>query len=123
MGKLRVLLVDDEEEFAQTLAERLKLRGYDAEAASQAEEALGLIDEAEWDVVVLDMVLETQSGLEVLRRIKAVRPELPVILLSGRGSDQDFREGERMGAFDYLIKPVRIEQLVEKIDQAALGQD
>ena len=119
MDKLRVLLIDDEEEFAQTLAERLNLRGFQAAAASQAEEALGMIEEAEWDIVVLDMVLETQSGLEVLRRIKTIRAELPVILLSGRGSDHDFREGERMGAFDYLIKPVRIEELVEKIKQAA----
>ncbi len=121
MDNLRVLLIDDEEEFAQTLAERLKLRGFRAEAASQVEEALGMIEEAEWDVVVLDMVLDTQSGLEVLKRIKTIRPELPVILLSGRGSEQDFREGERMGAFDYLIKPVKIEEMIEKIKQAVDG--
>jgi DNA-binding NtrC family response regulator len=123
MGKVRVLLIDDEEEFAHTLAERLNLRGYESGTASTVEDALGKIEKADWDVVLLDMVLKDQSGLEALRKVKAMRPALPVILLSGRGSEQDFREGERTGAFDFLIKPVRIEELIEKINQAAERQD
>ena len=118
MKELKVLVVDDEIEFAKTMAERMALRSIHAEVATEGKEALDLIKEKDFDVVVLDLVLQQSRGLEVLKEIKSVRPELAVILLSGRGSDYDVQEGKRIGAFDYLIKPVQIEDLIEKMKQA-----
>jgi DNA-binding response OmpR family regulator len=121
MAKWKVLLVDDEEEFASTLAERLRLRGIDAVTANDGEEALGLLEVELPQVVVLDMMMPGLGGIEVLRLIKRDYPQLPVIMLTGRGSTKDGIEGMRLGAFDYLMKPLKIEDLLQKM-QDALGQ-
>ncbi len=118
MTSMKVLLVDDEMELIQTLAERLALRDIEAEVATDRKGALELVEAKEFNVVILDMVLQRVKGTEVLKDIKKVRPELPVILVSGRGSDEDFREVKSMGAFDYLIKPVAIDALIEKMKEA-----
>lgn len=115
MKKWKILLVDDEVEFASTLAERLNLRGMDALTACNGEEALRMIEASPPSVVLLDVMMPGINGLEVLQRIKDQYPALPVILLTGQGSTRSGIEGMRYGAYDYLMKPVAIEELVEKI--------
>ncbi len=118
-GNLRVLLVDDEEDFVQTLAERLELRNVRATLAYDGAGALEALENADVDVVVLDVRMPGLSGIEVLKRIKSARPDLPVILLTGHGDTRDGIEGMRQGAFDYLMKPLDIETLMEKLQEAA----
>lgn len=112
MAKMRVLLVDDETEFASALAERLNLRGYEAQTAASGEEALGKVAQAPPDVVLLDMLMPGMSGLEVLKRIKRDYPQVKVILLTGRGS-WDSIQAIRDGAYDCLMKPIQLEELME----------
>lgn len=118
----KVLLVDDEEEFAVTLAERLRLRGIMTSTAGDGEEALRQVAEDTPQLVVLDMMMPGLGGLAVLQHLKRNHPNLPVIMLTGRGSTKDGIEGMHLGAFDYLMKPVKIEELVDKMRQALAPQ-
>lgn len=119
MEKLKVLLVDDEEEFASALAERLTLRGFEVQSAQSGEEALNLIGGAVPQVVVLDKMMPGMGGAEVHRLIKRDHPQVQVIFLTGQGCTIDETEKVRLGAFDCLIKPVDIEELVESIRAAS----
>jgi len=114
----KVLLVDDEKEFVSTLAERLRLRGIQADETGSGEEALRLIALTAPQVVVLDVMMPGMGGLEVLQRVKSTYPNIEVILLTGIGSTKDGMEGMRLGAFDFLMKPLQIEELIEKIKAA-----
>jgi len=118
MLQLKVLLVDDEQEFVSTLAERLELRGMHVEIATDGEMALGLVESDPPQVVVLDVMMPGLSGMEVLERIKAVNSNIQVILLTGHGGTKDGIKGMQLGAFDYLIKPVDIDELIEKLYEA-----
>ncbi|MBW1887099.1 MAG: response regulator [Deltaproteobacteria bacterium] len=118
MEKIKVLLVDDEEEFVSTLAERLQLREIEAIVATDGNEALRVIDTDKPPVVVLDVMMPGIGGLDVLQQIKRRSPQTQVILLTGRGSTKEGIEGMRMGAFDYLMKPVKIEGLIQKMNEA-----
>jgi len=119
MAEYRVLLVDDEEEFVSALSERLMLRGIEVDSALNGEEALARLVEKEFEVVILDVMMPGLGGLEVLRQIKSTHPDTQVILLTGHGSTREGIEGMRLGAFDYLIKPVDIEEMLEKMKEAA----
>ncbi len=121
MDDWKVLLVDDEEEFVTTLAERLRLRGFHVQSATDGEGALRQIEADPPRVVVLDLLMPGLGGLEVLRIIKARNPSMPVILLTGRGSTREGIEGMRLGAFDYLLKPLRLDELIIKIREATEG--
>lgn len=118
MDRFRVLFVDDEEELVSTVVERLALRGIDAQGATTGTNALRLITEQVFDVVVLDVKMPGLGGFEVIKRIKQERPGLVVIFLTGHGSEGSAEEGMRMGAFDYLLKPVDIDALVKILHQA-----
>lgn len=119
MKELRVLLVDDEVEFVSALAERFALRGIRARTACDGEEALRLIREEEPQVVVLDLMMPGLGGKETLRIIMSKYPGIKVILLSGHGAAGDTDEGLRLGAFDCLVKPINIDELLGKIREAA----
>jgi DNA-binding response OmpR family regulator len=119
---MRVLIVDDEAELVSALAERLRLRGFDATGATSGDEALAQLAAAPCDVVVLDVKMPVLGGLEVLRRIKERHPALPVVLLTGHGSTHDADRGMQLGAFDYLMKPVSINDLV-RVLHAAGGRE
>jgi DNA-binding response OmpR family regulator len=119
MENWKVLLVDDEHEFVSTLAERLNLRGIDAATAADGEEALRLVEEIRPRVVVLDLMMPGMSGIEVLQQIKRMHPEIRVLLLTGHGSTREGIEGMRVGADDYLMKPINIDELIEKLRKAA----
>lgn len=118
MSEWKVLLVDDEEEFVTTLAERLQLRGIQVQTATDGESALRLVEDDPPQVVALDVLMPGIGGFEVLQRIKSQNPEIPVILLTGRGSTKDGIEGMRLGAFDYLMKPLDIDELINKMKEA-----
>jgi len=114
----KVLLVDDEVEFVTTLAERLRLREIEVETAVDGETALRLVAAAPPDIVILDLKMPGMSGLEVLRQLKKDQPRIQVILLTGHGSTREGIEGMTLGAFDYLIKPINIEELILKMQDA-----
>ena len=116
--KVNILIVDDEEEFAITLAERLNLRGYNTRVENDGEGALNAVNTSLPDVVVLDVKMPGIDGFEVLKRIKSEYPQVPVILLTGHGATKDGIKGMELGAYDYLIKPVDITELIEKMDSA-----
>jgi DNA-binding response OmpR family regulator len=119
MDSLRVLLVDDEEELVSTLKERLILRGIDADGVVTGNDALNRIRDAEFDVVVLDVKMPGMDGLKVMKEMKTIRPGMQVILLTGRGSETESEIGIKEGAFDYLVKPVNIEELIKKMREAS----
>lgn len=118
MDKLRVLLVDDEEELVFTLAERLKIRGVDTVAVTSGKAALDAIEAQEFDVVLLDVKMPGLGGLDVMKRIKAKDRRVQVILITGHGSAENGAEGNRSGAFDYVMKPININDLLAKLQAA-----
>lgn len=118
MEKIKILLVDDEEKFVKTLSERIRLRDQQSEVALDGEQALKRVDENSPDVMVLDLKMPGMDGLEVLRRVKENFPEVQVIMLTGKGTDEDEKEARRLGAFEYLRKPIEIESLMKHIRRA-----
>lgn len=121
MVEIKVLIIDDETEFAATLAERLELRRLKTRVAGGADEAMAILGEG-WrpDVVLLDLKMPGLDGLQTLTLLKRQDPTLEVILVSGHGSTSAGMEGMQKGLFDYLLKPVDIGVVVEKIEQAYL---
>jgi DNA-binding response OmpR family regulator len=118
MKKLRVLLVDDEQEFVETLADRLKMRDLEASTAHDGSEALSAMKQGEPDVIVLDLKMPGIQGIEVLKRVKDAYPNVEVIILTGHGSEKDEQAARDLGAFDYLRKPANLETLVSRIKNA-----
>ena len=115
MEKFAILLVDDKEEFVSALSNRLLLQGMEVHTATKGEDALAMLQEKTADVVILDVVMPGMGGLETLRRIKETYPHIQVIMLTGHASTKEGIEGMRLGAFDYLMKPVDIEELIAKM--------
>ncbi len=116
--KKKVLLIDDEKEFLEVLSERLEVRGFGVETAISGEEALRWIHKSEFDVVLLDVMIPGDNGIEILKEIKRLRPFIHVIMLTGHAKIDTAIWGMELGAYDYLIKPIEIESLVEKIKMA-----
>lgn len=115
---IRVLLVDDEETFVETLSKRLILRRLDVLTAASAGEALGILGQEQIDVVVLDVSMPDVGGIEATQMIRKAHPSVEIILLTGHASLEASMEGMTMGAFDYLLKPVSIDELIFKIEDA-----
>jgi DNA-binding response OmpR family regulator len=113
-----ILIVDDEVDFAETFAERLRLRGFCVSVAYGGEQALQILEESAVAVMVLDLKMPGIDGLEVLRRVKKSHPEVEVIILSGHGSELDEAYGRSLGAFEYLRKPADIGDVVEAVKRA-----
>jgi len=121
MSKVKVLVVDDEKEFANTLAERLNIRGFDTSAVYCTEDALALIHAKKIpDVVLLDLKMPRMDGMETLAEIKKYDPTIQVILLTGHGAGVPLTGIDRgkHGAFDCMMKPADINELTMKIKQA-----
>ncbi|HBG17704.1 MAG: histidine kinase [Desulfobacterales bacterium GWB2_56_26] len=113
---MRVLLVDDEEEFVTTLAERLTIRGFAVEYATKAADALVLAGKNVYDIAVLDMKMPVIGGLQLREMLERQHPEMKFIFLTGHGSEDDYRAGST-GA-GYLVKPVDINILIQKMKEA-----
>lgn len=114
----KVLLVDDEREFVQTLSERLQMRDVGSAIAYDGESALNLVAEDEPDVMILDLKMPGIDGIEVLKKVKATQPEIEVIILTGHGSEVDKEKCMELGAFAYMQKPVNIDLLSETLKKA-----
>jgi DNA-binding NtrC family response regulator len=120
--KKKVLVVDNEMEFASTLAERLRLRKIEAESVFSGKDALSALSRFQPDVIILDLDMPDMTGLEVLSQVKNNDPSIEVILLTGHGSFDAGLTGMELGAFDYLVKPVDLAQLMEKITEAYINR-
>ena len=114
----RVLIVDDEDDLLSTLVERLEFRGIRKFGVQTGEQALAKIRKQDFDIVVQDVKLKGEDGVEVMKNIKQIRPNLPVILLTGHMSQESSREGLEAGAIDYVLKPINLEDLIVKMQEA-----
>jgi len=115
---MKVLLVDDEIEFVNTLSNRLGMRGIRTDVVHDGEQALEYVRKQEPDVIVLDLKMPGMYGMEVLRRLSKTNPNIQVVILTGHGTDRDEQEAQRLKAFDYLTKPADIETLADRIKGA-----
>ena len=115
---MRILIVDDEEAVRTAVRRALVLAGYDVEMAANGDEALALLAERAPDAILLDVLMPGIKGLEVLERVKRTNPLVQVLLLTGHGSTRDGIEGMRLGAYDYMMKPLNIDTLIEKMESA-----
>jgi two-component system, response regulator RegA len=116
--RIKLLLVDDEEAYADILAKRLTKRGFLVTAVYSGTQGLQALRQDEFHVAVLDLKMEDMDGIEVLKIFKKMLPQMAVIMLTGHGSEQAAREGMEFGAFDYLIKPCELDDLVNRIKAA-----
>ena len=114
----KILLVDDEEGYVSVLAKRLSKRNFQVKTALSGSEAIRILRNESFDLAVLDLKMEDMDGIEVLKVFKAMEPQMPVIILTGHGSETAAREGMEYGAFDYLVKPCDLSELVARIRQA-----
>lgn len=119
MEEMDVLFVDDELKILEMYGKRLSWRGIPVRLASSADEALAAVEAREPDVVVLDVRMPGKDGLEVLAELRQRHPRVRVIMFTGHASVEAARKGLELGAFDYLVKPVALEELLLKITEAA----
>jgi DNA-binding response OmpR family regulator len=122
MDNIRVLIVDDEEELAKTIAERLEIRGIRCQTVLDSDKAIDSIKSQAPDVVVLDLMMPGIGGIGILKQIKSMELNIPVILLTGYGSKDMTIEGMNLGAFDYVLKPCNLDDLITKIQEAKKGK-
>lgn len=118
MDAFSILVVDDEEEFVATLVQRLRKRGWSSEGVLTGSAAITRVAANDFSVVLLDMRLPDMDGGQVLQEIKKIRPQSQVVILTGHASASEGEEGIKNGAFDYLLKPVEFETLLEKLQAA-----
>lgn len=118
MDAVQVLLVDDEVEFLETLIKRMKKRHVDITGVKSGEEALIALDQNQVDVVILDVRMPGLDGIETLKEIKRKHPLIEVIMLTGHASVEVAVQGMELGAFDYLMKPMNIDELLYKVEDA-----
>lgn len=118
MEKFRVLVVDDEIDFLETIVKRLQKRGLDATGVDSGVKALKLLEGEHFDVVILDVKMPGMDGLDTLKEMKRKRPFMEVIMLTGHASVESGMQGIQFGAFDYVMKPANLDELMEKMTQA-----
>jgi DNA-binding NtrC family response regulator len=124
MDFFNVLVVDDEEDFVETLVNRLNKRKVPATGVLSGEEAIDLMKKREFDVVILDIKMPGgMDGIETLREIKKIQPLAEVLLLTGHASVETSIEGMKLGAFDYVLKPIKLEELLPKLAEAFERKD
>jgi len=115
---IKVLLVDDEVDFVNTLTQRLKMRNLNVSCVYDGEQALARVKQEEPDVLVLDLKMPGLQGMDVLRDVRKTNPDMQVIILTGHGTEKDDEEARRLGGFDFLSKPADIDLLLSKIKEA-----
>lgn len=118
MDTLRVLIVDDEDDFRETIVKRLNARKIQAEGAASGVKALEVLKDKDFDVMVLDVKMPDMDGIETLRHVKKMKPEIEVIMLTGHASVEFGIKGMQLGAFDYVMKPAPLNELLDTIGQA-----
>lgn len=118
MERFKVLVVDDEEDFLETIVKRLRDRNLEVSGATSGEAALALMDAQDFDVVILDVRMPGMDGIEALKEMKKRKPLTEVIMLTGHASVESGIQGMQLGAFDYVMKPVPLDELLDKMRQA-----
>ncbi len=118
MQEIRMLLVDDEDDFRTTLANRLKLRKIDITDAGSGKEAIELVKQQSFDVAVIDVKMPEIDGIETLKQIKQIKPAIEIIMLTGHASIKSGMEAMKLGAYDYVMKPCDIDELLIKTGEA-----
>jgi DNA-binding NtrC family response regulator len=118
MDKFKALFVDDEVEFQKTIIKRMKKRNIDAAGAQSGDDAIEWLKDHSVDVIVLDVKMPGMDGIQTLREIKNIWPTVEVIMLTGHANLETASEGMAMGAFDYIMKPVDIDELLYKMQDA-----
>ena len=118
METMRVFIVDDEDDFRETIVKRLNARKIQAEGAASGIKALEVLKEKDFDVIVLDVKMPDMDGIETLRHIKKMKPEIEVIMLTGHASVEFGLKSMQLGAFDYVMKPAPLNELLDTIGQA-----
>ena len=118
MNSLKALFVDDETEFIETLLKRIKRRGIAADGVNSGKAAIQYLETSPVDVVVLDVKMPGMDGIETLREIKRKHPLIEVIMLTAHANVEVAIEGMELGAFDYLMKPMDIDELIYKLQDA-----
>jgi len=118
VNEFSVLLVDDENEFLETLLKRLRKRRIKVTGVNSGEEALKMLKETPTDIVVLDVKMQGMDGIQTLREIKKIKPLVEVIMLTGHANLEVAVEGMEVGAFDYLMKPTDVDELLYKLEDA-----
>ncbi len=113
--RIKILLVDDELGYLEVLQKRMDRRGLAVTPVSSGTEAIRVARRQSFDAAVVDLKMEDMDGIEVLKVLKVMDPDLAVIILTGHGSEQAAREGMAHGAFDYLTKPCELSDLLERI--------
>ncbi len=117
--RIKLLMVDDEEGFVNIMAKRLGKRGVDVVKSFSGIDGIQILRRQDFDVALVDLKLEDMDGIEILTIFKKMVPDMPVIMLTGHGSEEAAKEGIKCGAFDYLTKPCDLEELVRKVSAAA----
>ena len=117
-NRIRILLVDDEEDLVDFLSHRLLKQGFTIAATNSGAEAIASVERQRFDVAIVDLKMPEMDGIEFLQRIKAIQPFLEVIMLTGHGSHDSALEAGRQDAFRYLLKPYEFDQLLEQIAEA-----
>jgi DNA-binding response OmpR family regulator len=112
---IKILFVDDEKGFVDVISKRMSKRNIEVTKAYSGKDALQALRKTDFDAVVLDLKMEDMDGIEILKIFKKIVPDLPVIMLTGHGSEEAARDGLRLGASDYLTKPCEFEELIVKI--------
>ncbi len=115
---IRILIVDDEADFLETIVKRLNRRGFNVTGIDGALKALRLLDSESFDIVILDFKMPGMDGIDALKEMRRKKPNMEVIMLTGHASVESGIRGIQLGAFDYVMKPANIEDLIEKIQQA-----
>lgn len=115
---IKLLLVDDEEAYVNVLANRMARRSIEVTKALSGTGGIQALRKGDFDVAILDLKMEDMDGIEVLKVFKKMVPDMPVIMLTGHGSEKAAREGLELGASNYLTKPCDLEELMEKIKEA-----
>lgn len=118
METFRILIVDDEDDFREAIMKRLRARKMEVEGANSGPQALEMLAEKDFDVIILDVKMPGMDGIEALRAIKQQKPLVEVIMLTGHASVESGIQGMQLGAFDYVMKPVALDDLMDKLRQA-----
>lgn len=118
LGAVRILLVDDEQGFVDVLTKRLCKRKVEVTSVLCGKDAIRALRGQSFDIAVLDLKMEDMDGIEVLKIFKIIDPDMPVIILTGHGSEQAARDGLALGAAGYLMKPCDLDELMAKISKA-----
>ena len=118
----KVLIVDDEKDFLNIIAERIRARGMDVSTASSAEDAIKMVFEKSFDVIIMDFMMPALDGFKALKLIKTNQPEVEIILLTGNVPEEKRKEAKALGALDVIEKPPDLKSLIQKIKKAKKAQ-